>query len=218
LIGEMTQVFTPPRKVPTQRRSQQTVQRILDGAESALARIPLEFLTANRIAKQAGLSVAALYRFFPNKQAVLDAVAMEHVKRIRECLETRVVAPLERDRKGSVPRFNPIEFLENVIDTYIAYLDENVAFRVLALGQLSVAGEMPRRASPVSGLPWVMKSFLVERMRVPNTPELDLRLQVLTETVERLISFAYEQKTDEARGMVLEEMKRMLTGYLFVRG
>lgn len=214
----MTEVFTSPRRVPTQRRSHQTVQRILDGAESALARIPLEFVTANRIAKEAGMSVAALYRFFPNKQAVLDAVAMEHVKRIRECLEIRVVAPLERDMKGSVPRFNPIEFLENVIDTYIAYLDANVPFRVLALGQLKIAGEMPRRASPISGLSWVMKSFLVERMRVPNTPELDLRLQVLTETVERLISFAYEQNTSEARDLVLQEMKRMLTGYLFVGG
>jgi AcrR family transcriptional regulator len=214
MIGEITS----PRRVPTQRRSQETVQRILDGAESALARIPLEFVTANRMAKEAGLSVAALYRFFPNKQAVLDAVAMEHGKRIREWLEIRVVAPLERDMKGSVPRFNPIEFLENVIDTYIAYLDENVAFRVLALGQLKIAGEMPRRASPISGLAWVMKSFLVERMRVPNTPELELRLQVLTETVERLISFAYEQKTSEARDRVLQEMKRMMTGYLFVRG
>ena len=56
-----------------------------------------------------------------------------------------------------------------------------------------------------------MKSFLIERMRVPNTPELELRMQVLTETVERLISFAYEQRTSEARGLVLQEMKRMLT-------
>ncbi len=214
----MSYVITSPRRVPTQRRSQDTVQRILDGAESALARIPLEYVTSTRIAREAGMSVAALYRFFPNKQAVLDAVAMEHVRRIRELLETHVVAPLERDREGSVPRFNPIEFLENVIDTYIAYLDANVAFRVLALGQLSIAGGMPRRASPISGLSWVMKSFLVERMRVPSTPELELRLQVLTETVERLIGFAYEQNTSEARGLVLAEMKRMLTGYLFVRG
>lgn len=214
----MSTLITPPRRLPTQRRSQVTLQRILDGAESALARIPLEFVTSSRIAKEAGMSVAALYRFFPNKQAVLDALAMQHLKRIRESLEIRVVAPLEREIKGSAPRFNPIEFLENVIDTYIAYLDDNVAFRVLALGQLSVAGEMPRRASPISGLPWVMKSFLVDRMRVPNTPELDLRLSVLTETVERLISFAYQQKTSEARDLVFQEMKRMLTGYLFVRG
>ena len=126
LFGEMIEVITPPRRLPTQRRSHVTVQRILDGAESALTRIPLEFVTANRIAKEAGLSVAALYRFFPNKQAVLDAVAMEHLKRIRELLEIRVVAPLERDREGGVRRFNPIEFLESVIDTYIAYLDANV--------------------------------------------------------------------------------------------
>lgn len=214
----MIDVITPPRRVPTQRRSQETVQRILDGAESGLARIPLEYLTAARIAKEAGMSVAALYRFFPNKQAVLDAVAMEHVKRIREWLELRVVAPMKRDMEMRVPRLNPIEFLENVIDTYIAYLDANGPFRTLALGQLSVAGERPRRASPISGLPWLMKSFLVERMRVPNSPELELRLLVLTETVERLISVAYEQNTSEARDGVIQEMKRMLTGYLFVRG
>src|SRR5215469_8459053 len=118
----MSYVITQPRKVPTQRRGEVTVQRILDGAESALARIPLEFVTSTRIAREAGISVAALYRFFPNKQAVLDALAMQHLKRIRECLEISVVAPLERDREGSVSRFNPIEFLEKVIDTYIAYL------------------------------------------------------------------------------------------------
>lgn len=214
----MSNVITPPRKVPTQPRSYVTVQRILDGAESALARIPLEYVTSTRIAREAGISVAALYRFFPNKQAVLDALATEHLKRIRELLEIRVVKPLERERERRVARFNPIEFLENVIDTYIAYLDANVSFRVLAFGQLSIAGGMPRRASPISGLSWVMKSFLVERMRVPSTPELELRMRVLTETVERLISFAYEQNTSEARDLVLEEMKRMLTGYLFVRG
>ena len=213
----MLGVVTPPRRVPVQRRSQETVQRILGGAESLLSRVPLEFLTPNRIAREAGMSVGALYRFFGSKQSILDALATEHLKRIREWLEIRVMQPLARDLKANVPRFNPIEFLEKVIDAYIAYLDENVAFRVLALGQLDSRGAIPRHASPVAGLPWVMKSFLVERLRVPSSPELDLRLRVLTESCERLISFAYEQKTNEARDLVLEEMKRMLAGYLFVR-
>src|SRR6185312_17057116 len=96
----MSNLITAPRRLPTQRRSQVTVQRILDGAESALGRIPLEFVTSTRIARETGISVAALYRFFPNKQAVLDALAMQHVKRIRELLEIGVVAPMEREMKG----------------------------------------------------------------------------------------------------------------------
>jgi len=212
----MIDTISAPRRIPTQRRSRETVERILEGADSLLCRIPLEFATANRIAKEARVSIAAVYRFFADKQGVFDALAMEHVKQIREQLEIRVMVPLQRDLKGDVPRLNPIEFLEKVIDTYIAYLDANVAFRVLALGQLISPGTIRRHASPIAGLPWVLKNFLVERMRVPNSPELDLRLLVLTETAERLIGLAYDQKTSEMRDLVFAEMKRMLVGYLFV--
>lgn len=42
-------------------------------------------------------------------------------------------------------------------------------------------------------------------------------LSVASEAGERLMVFAYEQPTREGRVRVIEEMKRMLTGYLFVR-
>jgi hypothetical protein len=41
-------------------------------------------------------------------------------------------------------------------------------------------------------------------------------LRVVSEAGERLIAFAYEQPTSAGREQVIEEMKRMLTGYLFV--
>jgi AcrR family transcriptional regulator len=175
-------------------------------------------VTTSRIAAESGMSVGAVYRFFGEKQSIFDAVASRHVKQLAESLEFNVMLPLQRDRENGVPKFNPIAFLENVIDTYIGYLDANPAFRVLALGHVQSVGAAPRHASPISTLPSVLKSFLVERMRVPNTPELDWSLRVLAEAGGRLICFAYEQPTSEARDLVLQEMKRMLTGYLFVRG
>jgi AcrR family transcriptional regulator len=192
------------------------MQRILDGAESLLCKIPLEFVTTSRIATEAGMSVGAVYRFFGEKQSIFDALAARHLKNVREWLEFKVTLPLQRDREAGAP-FNPIQFLENVLDTYIAYLDANPSFRALALGELKSVGAAPRHASPISGLPAVLKSFVVERMRVPATPELELSLRVLTEAGERLICFAYEQPTSEGKELVLQQMKRMLAGYLFVR-
>jgi AcrR family transcriptional regulator len=64
---------------PVQERSQQTVQRILDATLSLLARDGIEGLTTNSVAGEAGLSVASLYRFFPNKQAVIYAAYAEWI-------------------------------------------------------------------------------------------------------------------------------------------
>jgi hypothetical protein len=62
----------------------------------------------------------------------------------------------------------------------------------------------------------VLKSFLMERMRIPSTPKLDLTLRVLSEVGQRLTALVYEQARRKARDLLIREMKRMLTGYLFV--
>ena len=212
----MTDSPTVPRRFPTQKRSEQTVQRILDAAGALLGRIPLEFVTTSRIAKEAGISIGALYRFYPDKQAIFDAVAVRHVQHFQTWLEIGVIQPMERDLKENLGGFNPSTFLANVIDTYIKYLDQNPDFRALALGRLISPGTKERQASPATGLPALLKSFMLERLRIPNSPELDLMLRVVSEAGERLIAFAYEQPTRAGRDLVIEEMKRMLTGYLFV--
>jgi AcrR family transcriptional regulator len=214
-VIEMTDPVTLPRRVPTQKRSEQTVKRVLDAAGELLGQIPLELVTTSRIAKQAGLSIGALYRFYPDKQSIFDAVAVRHVETFKAWLEIGVIQPLEGEFKENLGGFNPSKFLENVIDMYIKYLDQNPDFRALALGRLISPGTKEREASPVTGLPSLLKSFMLERLRIPNTPELDLMLRVTSEAGERLIAFAYEQPTREQRDLVIEEMKRMLTGYLF---
>ena len=214
----MIDVLPPKRRqAPVQKRSEETVERILLGAEMLICQVPLDFVTAGRIAKAAGISIGSLYRFFGDKQAVFDALARRHLKQLRERLESRVLRPLEHSQEGKDAGFNQFEFLENVIDTYVSYLEENEPFRALSLGPRGSVGAMARHVSPIAGLPGVLKSVLMERMRVPHNLELELRMQVFGEAGERLIAFAFEQKTSEARHRVVQEMKDMLTGYLFVR-
>ncbi len=56
---------------------------------------------------------------------------------------------------------------------------------------------------------------MLERLGIPNNPELDLMLRVMSEAGERLIAFAYEQPTRDERDRIVGEMKKMLAGYLF---
>src|SRR5581483_5380632 len=57
-----------------QERSRATLERILDAAEAVLAEDGLDAATVPRIAARAGASVGAVYRRFPDKDAVLRAV------------------------------------------------------------------------------------------------------------------------------------------------
>jgi AcrR family transcriptional regulator len=175
--------------------------------------IPLELVTASRIAKEAGMSIGALYRFYQDKQTIIDAVARRHVTQFRDVLECQVMWPLEQAERIGKGCFNPIKFLEDVIDTYVAYLEANPAFRVIALGQ----GTRAQEASAIAGFSAVLRNFLLERVRVPNNAELDLTLFVSSRACEGLIAAAFEQETKGARELVVREMKRMLAGYLFVR-
>jgi AcrR family transcriptional regulator len=205
---------TASRRSPLQARSQQTVQRVLDAASSLLSTLPLEEITTTRIAAAADLSVGALYRFFPDKQTIIDAIAVRHVEQFRLTLEATVIKKLEREL-ADLANFNPANLLNDVVDEYIHYLDAHPDFRAISFGRHISAATKEREASPTVGLPSLLKDFMLQRLGIPNSPELDLMLRVVSEAGERLIAFAYEQPTSDERARIIAEMKRMLSGYLF---
>lgn len=59
---------------PLQTRSRATVTRIEDAARIVLARTGRDRLTTSEVAKQAGMSIGSLYRYFPDRVAILDRI------------------------------------------------------------------------------------------------------------------------------------------------
>lgn len=59
---------------PRQQRAIKTYEAILDSAGELLVEVGLERISTNIIAERAGITVPALYRYFPNKYAVLNAL------------------------------------------------------------------------------------------------------------------------------------------------
>jgi AcrR family transcriptional regulator len=202
------------RRLPLQGRSQQTVQRVLDAASSLLEQMPLEDVTTTRIAAEAGLSIGALYRFFPDKQTIIDAIAVRHVEQFRaSLLGTVLKAAAARFAKLEKP--TPALILDAIIDAYIVYLDAHPDFRAISFGRHISPATRERQVSPDVGVAALLKRFMLEQLGAANTIELDLKLRIVSEAGERLIAYAYEQRTREDRDGVIAEMKEMLSGYLF---
>jgi AcrR family transcriptional regulator len=65
---------SPPRSIPRQRRSREIVESIVAAGQLILAEAGPDSLTTNRIAERAGVSIGSLYRYFPNKAAIVEAI------------------------------------------------------------------------------------------------------------------------------------------------
>ena len=59
---------------PQQQRAIKTYESILDSAAELLVEVGLERISTNLIAEKAGITVPALYRYFPNKYSILNAL------------------------------------------------------------------------------------------------------------------------------------------------
>jgi AcrR family transcriptional regulator len=63
------------KAVPQQGRSLATIERILEASVELLAEVGIERLSTNLICERAQLTPPALYRYFPNKYAVLKTLS-----------------------------------------------------------------------------------------------------------------------------------------------
>ena len=75
------------RTTPAQSRSRVTFERILSTAAELLGDVGIERLSTNLVCRRAGMTPPALYRYFPNKYAILSELA-------RRLLEAQAVAVL----------------------------------------------------------------------------------------------------------------------------
>jgi len=71
-----------PRKVPRQKRAIATFDAILEACARLLKAGDYASVTTNHIAERAGVSVGTLYEFFPNKEAIVAALAERHLGRL----------------------------------------------------------------------------------------------------------------------------------------
>lgn len=87
----------PPqmRKRPVQQRSNHTVETILTAVEQILEREGIDRLTTGHVAERAGFSVGTVYQYFPNKHAMISALADQGQQRAQDAMlaEARRAAP-----------------------------------------------------------------------------------------------------------------------------
>lgn len=79
-----------PRRVPRQDRAKQTVGAILRAASEVLAEEGYDSASTNKIARRAGVSIGALYEYFPNKEALVASLIERYASGVGEVMRARL--------------------------------------------------------------------------------------------------------------------------------
>jgi DNA polymerase len=136
--------------VPTQARSRERLRRVLDAADELLATEGADTFTTNRIAAVAGIPVGSVYRYFPDKEAIVEALATRYWSEFADL----VAAAAEADEPLSLA-----EIRERIGDCRRCKLCEGRTNIVFGVGdpqaRLMFVGEGPGRDEDLKGEPFV---------------------------------------------------------------
>ncbi|MER6231865.1 TetR/AcrR family transcriptional regulator [[Kitasatospora] papulosa] len=121
----MSHAHTNLRRVPVQQRSADRLARILDAGAALLDEAGYELLSTRAVADRAGVPIGSVYRFFPNKRALVDALAERNL----EVYAGRVVARLE-----GIPEREWRAAIDAVLDEYLAMKRSVPGFALVDFG------------------------------------------------------------------------------------
>ena len=188
-----------------QARGQQRIAELLRAAGEVFAEVGYENATTNAIAARAGVSPGTLYQFFPNKQAMAEALATEYAAR-NQTLHESALDP-------AVIHLPLSELIDRLIDPFLQFRRSAPGFDALFAGSI-VSPELAKRIQ-------VMHNQLKERiaqlihLRAPHLPK-DL-VQTSAETIvhvfKALLPTALNGTTKQ-RETGARELKLVLERYL----
>ena len=81
------------RKMPRQSRARDTVEVVLEAAAQVLEMSGEAGFNTNAVAERAGVSIGALYRYIPDKAAILRALALRETAAHRDAVLANHLQP-----------------------------------------------------------------------------------------------------------------------------
>jgi AcrR family transcriptional regulator len=189
-----------PKKRPSQQRSRQTFDALVEACTGLLVERGYAGTTTNHIALRAGVGVASLYEYFPGKDAIVAQVAERLVERVLERLARGAARVMDGGEQAAVRRW-----IELVHDTVagekrlvavflyqVPYTNELAPIRALGARLLDFSQRVRAHAGG-----FVRADF--------SDATLHLLVNLVTSTIMQLV---FDPPQDVSRRALLDELSR----------
>jgi AcrR family transcriptional regulator len=188
------------RNEPVQARSTARLAALLDAAAAVIDEIGYERLTTAMVADRAGASIGTVYRYFPDRIAVLQALAARNSER----LAARLTEELSADRHGSATFA-----LHGVLAVAVELFRSEPGYKSIRVGDVLDLQPPATEVTANAAVAGMIAEALVSRFGAEDRPELRTTVSTAVEVIDALVAraFARHSAGDPA---LLDEARRVL--------
>lgn len=190
----------PIRNEPVQARSTARLAALLDSAAAVIDEIGYERLTTAMVADRAGASIGTVYRYFPDRIAVLQSLAARNSER----LLARLAGELASDAHAS-----STDALLGVLDATVELFRSEPGYRSLRVGDVLDLLPPTSEETANSVIAGAVAETLAQRFGVSVEGERALAISSAVEVIDALVARAFARDAD-GDPVLLDEARRVV--------
>lgn len=195
-----------PRVRPVQQRAKDTVEQILDNAAVLLDEVGVDAFNTNLLAERANVAVRSVYRYYPNKLAVIVGLAERQAREWQEQF-SQLLVPMADSSE------NAFDAWDSVLDGYVAYIEEEKGRSAIhramqALPQLSEVNQRDNDA---------LSDAIAAALKARGIRQPRARLRLISRVLLDTQDVAVDEALTRRGGVpvhLLDELKLMHRSYL----
>ncbi|MFD9099297.1 TetR/AcrR family transcriptional regulator [Streptomyces collinus] len=202
--GLEARACTQVRRTPVQARSQRTVERILHAATDILTESGLLGLNTNAVAARAGINVATLYSYFPDKVAIVRELA-DRLDARRDRLLAEQMTTL-----ASTEEWRP--FIADAVESLVRLRVENPESAILYRALRAVPETNSLNSAASRRRAHLISLAIIHRNQEMDKDRAEMIGLVVSELVARMLDLAFE--SDPYDCAIIRETISLVQRYL----
>lgn len=177
------------RTEPVQQRSAERITSLLDAAAELIDKNGIDGLTTSDVATRSGSSVGVVYRYFPNIQSLLRALASRNMEKFT----ARIFGGMSDE---------PADWMDGMdvaIDGYVELLRTEPGFRALGFGDVIDKRFVQPDMSNNSVLAREFTALFTRKYGLAPSDELSFDFEIIVEIADSILhrAFLYDPHGDE---------------------
>jgi len=191
------------RTTPIQQRSSDRMQSLLDAAAVLIDEDGIDGVATTAVAHRSRSSVGVLYRYFPDVDSLLKALAQRNMQRY-----------MDRVQEGSDrASLAPWAAWDTTFGSYVDMYRHEPGFRHLGFGDIITERFLGGEFTNSTVVARIFAQMLSEEHTVPVTDSMLFHLDVAIAMAVAIVhrAFLYDPKGDER---FIEEARKMVGAYL----